>query len=106
MLMFGSTLSIHDLQSWRRARGAPSECLAGMIALVPDGRLQQRHRNVNFISSHRCFLVGDLGQGRDRCFNTIAPRFVVKHGEACMLKADGLHHTGDRLTMSIDSWIL
>src|ERR1039458_2073994 len=68
VLMFGSTLSIQDLQTWRGARDAPSECLAGMIAPVPDGRLQQRHRNVNFDGSHRCLLVGDVGQGRDRWF--------------------------------------
>ena len=56
VLMFGSTLSIQDLQTRRGARDASSECLAGMIAPVPDGRLQQRHRNVNFNGSHRCLL--------------------------------------------------
>ena len=86
MLMFGSALSIQALQTWRGARDAPSECLAGMIAAVPDRRLQQRQRNVNFNGSHRCLLVGDVGQGRGRCLNTIASRLAVNTARLVHLK--------------------
>ena len=56
VLRLRSTLNIQALQAWRGARDVPSERLAGMIAVVPDGRLQQRRRNVNFNGSHRCLL--------------------------------------------------
>ncbi len=65
--------------SWRgvsdRPRRSGRECPAPVMGgLIGDG-LRPKWEPYKFCSSHRCLQLGDVGQGRVRCFRTDASRF-------------------------------